>query len=89
MADPKEDTDLIVAATALQTREPLPQVDVETNWKRAFVVLVLILASEFTTRDQLVRWVLAVRRAAGNEPADFMARYFKASRSSFMDSFMG
>lgn len=59
------------------------------NWQRAFIVMVLVIAGEWTTSRQLSRYVDAVRFAAGDEPADLMAHVFNKTRTKFMQDFMG
>jgi len=81
--------DLVPVVEILQGGTKVRETPAETNWKRAFLVMVLVIAGEWTSSRQLSRYVDAVRTAAGDEPADLMMALFLKTRSKFMQDFMG
>lgn len=81
--------DLAPVVEILQNRTKTRETPTETNWKRAFLVMILVIAGEWTSSDQLSRYVDVVRKAAGDEPADLMMAIFLKTRTKFMQDFMG
>lgn len=81
--------DLTPVTVILRTANTKRETPLETNWKRAFLVLVMVLAREWLSSSQLSLYVDAVRAAAGDEPADLMVVVINRLRTPFMQRFMG
>jgi len=59
------------------------------DWKRAFVVLCVLLSTDFVTTSTINRYVDRIRKVAGDEPADLFVFLFNNLRSKIAQDFMG
>lgn len=69
---------------------PTPRVVAEeTDWKRAYVVLGIMVGSGFLDSLTLSKYVESVRQNAGQEAADLLARIVNESRPQWVHDLMG
>jgi len=76
--------------TALELPEPKVRHEQgDTDWKRAFLVLVAFLSNGFYGSNQLSRIAQSLYDEVGEEAGDLMLTIVNKHRSNWMQDFMG